>query len=144
MDWRKWLKCLLLDISWLEYFTCNQCLEQKIICIPISKKTINNSFMPNWATWLLMITKREKKHYNLLVLLKEFICHYAEVFQFGISNIFPSKGFWQSSEYSFFFSIIEWTRIGYFNRPGMVLTPFPSSMRFEPTTFRSWVEFANH
>jgi len=26
-----------------------------------------------------------------------------------------------------FFSIIEWTRIGYFNRPGMVLTPFPSS-----------------
>jgi len=32
--------------------------------------------------------------------------------------------------------------------PNMALTPFPSSMldemRFEPTTFQSWVEFANH
>ncbi len=32
--------------------------------------------------------------------------------------------------------------------PGIAFTPFPSSildeMRFEPTTFRSWVEFANH
>jgi len=32
--------------------------------------------------------------------------------------------------------------------PGMALAPFPSSnldeTRFEPTTFQSWVEFANH
>jgi len=34
-----------------------------------------------------------------------------------------------------FFSIVEWTRIGYFNRPGMALTPFPSSVGFERTTF---------
>jgi len=30
--------------------------------------------------------------------------------------------------YFSFFSIGEWTRIGYFNRPGMALTPFPSSV----------------
>ncbi len=32
--------------------------------------------------------------------------------------------------------------------PGMALTPFPSNIlvdiRFEPTTFQSWVEFATH
>ncbi len=27
-----------------------------------------------------------------------------------------------------FFSNFEWTRIGYFNRPGIALTPFPSSV----------------
>ena len=32
------------------------------------KMTINNCFMPNWATWLLMITKRGKnKHCEWLI-----------------------------------------------------------------------------
>ncbi len=37
-----------------------------------------------------------------------------------------------------FFSNIEWTRIGFFNRPGMALTPFASCVetRFEPTTIQ--------
>ncbi len=30
-----------------------------------------------------------------------------------------------------FFSIIEWNRIGYFNWPGMVLTPFPSKIGWD-------------
>jgi len=33
--------------------------------------------------------------------------------------------------YFSFFSIIEWTRIGYFNRPGIALTPFPSSVGWD-------------
>jgi len=33
--------------------------------------------------------------------------------------------------YFSFFSIIEWTRIGYFNQPGMALTPFPSSVGWD-------------
>jgi len=33
--------------------------------------------------------------------------------------------------YFYFFSIVEWTRIGYFNQHGMALTPFPSSLEWD-------------